>query len=808
MTLNGNRRPDVDQVLQGLKDFQRTTVNYVFRRLYTGPHPTSRFLIADEVGLGKTLVARGVIAKAIDHLWDTTERIDVVYICSNQEIARQNIDRLNVTEDRHFQFASRSTLLPVTLQALRGNKLNFVSLTPSTSFDLRSSAGWMHERAVLFFLLRDAWDGNETTLSNILRAGVKRGNWDYDLRRFRAAHRKVKDDTLLQIDQELTEAFHAELAWSPELRQRYQQLAGEIGSRKTNLPASVRRERDRLIGDLRHLLARSSLSALNPDLVILDEFQRFKFLLEKDNELALLAQELFGFPDVKVLLLSATPYKMYTLQGEIGEDHYQDFLRTVSFLFDQAPEPVETLKGAIDTYRRAMFHLGLDGQEQMRAAKVTIEQVLRQVMVRTERLAASADRNGMLTEHVTAQGHLHANDLDGFARLDRIAHAIEAGDQMEYWKSAPYPLNLMEDYKLKRKLREALLNGESNGLGDLLAGAERHMLSWQSIQAYQPLDPGNARMRALLQDTVETGNWRLLWLPPSLPYYTPGGPFESVVAAGLTKTLVFSSWRLAPKAIAILASYEAERRMLDGSTADLPYAELVQRRRPLLRFTRSKERLTGMSVLCLIYPCVTFAQHIDPLAFAVDLTDASLPDLDQVLRSAQTRVSLLLEEATTDLPASEDGPADERWYWAALALLDKHFHPDEVGHWLASQDALVAWASMLGDDPEEPDETAFAEHVREFSRFFEQPEPLGRQPEDLLEVLAHIALAGPAVTALRGLSRTIPSLSDDSGSELIAAAARAGLAFRSLFNQPETIVLLDQWYPDDPHWLKTLRYGR
>ncbi len=57
--------PDVETVLSGLKDFQRDTVDYVFRRLYLDRNPTHRFLIADEVGLGKTLVARGLIAKAV-----------------------------------------------------------------------------------------------------------------------------------------------------------------------------------------------------------------------------------------------------------------------------------------------------------------------------------------------------------------------------------------------------------------------------------------------------------------------------------------------------------------------------------------------------------------------------------------------------------------------------------------------------------------------------------------------------------------------------------------------------------------------
>ncbi len=64
---NASSPSRADQALAGLKDFQRRTVNYVFDRFY-GSGGTSRFLVADEVGLGKTLVARGIIAKTIEHL--------------------------------------------------------------------------------------------------------------------------------------------------------------------------------------------------------------------------------------------------------------------------------------------------------------------------------------------------------------------------------------------------------------------------------------------------------------------------------------------------------------------------------------------------------------------------------------------------------------------------------------------------------------------------------------------------------------------------------------------------------------------
>ena len=48
--------------------------------------------LADEVGLGKTLVARGVIAQVVDHLRQLGDkRVDIVYICSNAAIARHNL---------------------------------------------------------------------------------------------------------------------------------------------------------------------------------------------------------------------------------------------------------------------------------------------------------------------------------------------------------------------------------------------------------------------------------------------------------------------------------------------------------------------------------------------------------------------------------------------------------------------------------------------------------------------------------------------------------------------------------------------
>ena len=52
-----NERFRAETALAPLKVFQRRTVDYVFDRLYGQDDPVRQFLVADEVGLGKTIEA-------------------------------------------------------------------------------------------------------------------------------------------------------------------------------------------------------------------------------------------------------------------------------------------------------------------------------------------------------------------------------------------------------------------------------------------------------------------------------------------------------------------------------------------------------------------------------------------------------------------------------------------------------------------------------------------------------------------------------------------------------------------------------
>jgi hypothetical protein len=803
MIPDGLLRPEVKNLLSGLKDFQLATVEYVFRRLYLDPDPVSRFLIADEVGLGKTLVARGIIAKAVDLLWDREKRIDIVYICSNQEIAQQNIDRLNITNERKFQHASRATLLPVRIQQLNNNNLNFVSLTPNTSFKLSSQTGQDYERVVLYYMLLETWNTTEEMLGFILRGDVQSHNWDDCLT-------WVNPDS---IDSSLHLRFLKELEDRPDLEKLFQSLSEDVRLGITHSDAHFRWKRNDFIGKMRHLLARTSLSALEPDLVILDEFQRFKYLLDQNNEVSLLAQELFNFPRVKVILLSATPYKMYTLQGEEGEDHSQDFQRTVNFLLNGKTEDLEIFQSSISDYRKAFLSLGLrtEGGSQLRTAKLTLETVLRKVIVRTERLAATEDRNGMLLDKAGTMKQVHSDDLAAYVYLDRIARMVQAEDQVEYWKSSSYPLNLMEGYKFKQKFITACENAPSEGLYHSLEKAEPYLLHWKDIQAYQEIDPANARLRALSEETINRGSWKWLWLPPSMPYYHLEGPFAGADPRGSSKALVFSAWRIVPKVISVLLSYEAERRMLENKDLDFDYSELTKKRRGLLNFAFSNERLTGMPVFCLLYPCLTLAREFDPLAYSRKYSQGSFASSFYPLARVRLRVQSLLDWAMADLPPGGNDQVDERWYWAALALLDRRFENQAVSSWLNSQGDNDNWRRMLDSDLDEEGSTItfqwFPKHIDEFARAYFEPErlDLGRMPDDLAEILALIAFASPAVCTLRAMMR-ITGAKEGSPS-FLAGAARAGLGFRTLFNQPDSVALLQSEYPKDVYWKAVLDYG-
>src|SRR6185295_15151287 len=187
-----------------------------------------------------------------------------------------------------------------------------------------------------------------------------------------------------------------------------------------------------------------------------------------------------------VLLLSATPYKMYTLTQEADEDHYQDFLQTARFLFG-SDKTTEEFEQELRRYRAAL-HMNGGHVDRLAEPRTEIEHRLRKVMCRTERLAVSADRNGMLSETRTPASFSPA-DAQSFAWIDRIAGIAGAADCIELWKSGAYLLNFMEDYELKRKVLKAF-EQDDVGLRQAMRTEMAALFDSDAVRRYDAVDAG------------------------------------------------------------------------------------------------------------------------------------------------------------------------------------------------------------------------------------------------------------------------------------------------------------------------------
>ena len=83
---------------------------------------------------------------------------------------------------------------------------------------------------------------------------------------------------------------------------------------------------------------------------------------------------------------------------------------------------------------------------------------------------------------------------------------------------------------------------------------------------------------------------------------------------------------------------------------------------------------------------------------------------------------------------------------------------------------------------------------------------LGPRPDDLVDVLSTMAIAGPGVCALRALSRVTGGASALKDPEIRESAYRIAQGLRSLFNKPEIVALLRSG-EDESYWRAVLDHA-
>lgn len=769
-----------------LKQFQQDTADYVLQRMYDdGPDATRRFLVADEVGMGKTLVAREVIRGAIERLQgdDAIDRIDVIYICSNSDIARQNINKLDVRGDGTSPLSTRITMLATQLRDLNespsagGKAVNLVAFTPGTSFEKGSTGGRVEERALLYWMLRGSFSASrrqENALRRVLDLGVAEKTWTNAV--------WAVAESRGEPDESITRAFLAAINGSKrsellaELSRSVDEMTGRSyvsGDRSNRFKA--------LVGRLRGLLADVSVDSLEPDLIILDEFQRFKHLLDSpdagsEQEVSDLAHRMFDYPDAKVLLLSATPYKLYTLpeEGEqSGDDHYKDFISTIQFLEGGSQDSTVDLRTALNEFRAALLAGGDASQ-----SKRDIETRLRRVMCRTERPVGNA--SDMLTTIAQEVPVPTPADLLGFSALSRIAREVEAQLSVEYWKSAPYFLNFMDGYQLSKRFHDRFKDRhtEAQLRESLLEDAQ--FFTEQDLASADGLDLANSRLRALADQTVNTGIWKLLWLPPSLPYHASSGVFAEFDGQSVTKRLIFSSWAAAPTAIAALLSDLVHKKMV-GSSRSITALDR-------LGYDTRDGRPANMSGLALFVPTPELAKQTSVKEFARS-NGAQMMSAAQLVEEMTSRVAL-------DIPPPQKsgiGLSNDTWYWAT---------PFQLGGVSNNIDLKEA----IGLEAESHRNLGLEAHLAEADRAARHEVPLGAQPDDLAKWVAMVGAYGPANVAWRSLRRALTGQEWATEEVLVEAAAIIGAGFRSLFSRPDVVALLIDHCSEATYWKAVLEY--
>ncbi len=774
--------------MSGLAEFQTAAVTRICDQL-NAVKGSRRFLLADEVGLGKTMVARGVIEE-LRRLSDGRKGSVCVYLCSNLEIAEQNQDKLRGEKTR--ELPTRLTLIPLRAAAIHEarakRKPQLFVFTPGTSLHLGGATGIKSERRLLLACLygwrphklgakladwieffrcgagqrspkaRATWESScaPVELRREMTAMNESGLYRKLIAHWRKAMVRVKfQGASAATHHYVVDALYravAEFAKVPDLRR-------------------VRRNRNLVIGALRKGVAEAAIDFLAPDLVLVDEFQRFKEVIElaeKSDELSYRIFEGTTKPP-RVLILSATPYKAVTFDHE-QEDHYRDFRRTLSFLLGRRPDKKDWLTQVDRLLRDFKKKLTGDSVELpvLIDLKDKLERRLKEVMCRTERNRYIFDEH----KGVEDRPDFYRGDslptpeteaLAEFISLRSFLQKHEKGERpfpsiIDFWKSCSSVISFMDaGYAVIRRLKEQkvrvdarLLRPESG-----LEGLSRRNLKMQTLVSRVGEGAGS-RAGGRRQ-------WRFLWTRPTYWYYRD----EFFGDADPTKFLVFSRWRFVPKAISFVVSSEVEAVSL--------------------RHRKARKQPLDLNSECLkvCAPLVSLADLVDPAAWSESMRrsgERGEPTAAQLRRYVRKELKRRL--AAAEIPIVRKAP--HKCYWPALFALERS-HLNQIAGFDSASPPDWEHVLQIAVEAEKKD-VKESEQAKEFLKRVLPWAASDRDeraaqivfPEALLDDAVTMTISSPAISLMRAVRSLF---ADDPVKQLATVARTCFQELRSYLNK-------------------------
>jgi hypothetical protein len=686
--------------------FQKATVDAICKVLLD-PKSARRFLVADEPGLGKTVLARDSIEAYLKVMKPRLRGRPMVvyYITSDLAIAHQNKDRLitNLPKVENKSLVSpveRLGLIPITPRLTGAVEL--FAFTPHTSLPERTAKigpGRCAERAFLYRLLCLHFPAQVKKIDEkVFQFTVTPKNW-----------KLAKQRALQLVNAHISETF---------IKRFTRCIKSEFG-RNVNLAAGLDEQGSgkKLLVRLRRIMSQAALHSYPPDLVILDEFQKYQYVIDEalDNNPNAdpLIQNLFnghGNRKPAVLLLSGTPY------SSRHENAHQQLFRLLAFLKNDATFS-SNLTGKFEDLRRLLLGIAkhVDNKEkQLELAKHAltlrdyIQDKMMQVMARTERVLITKTSNDQLEKCIA---YLDEKDLEIFANMIKVLDQRDHSDALSYWNSIPYPVQAMgQHYAAWNRRKKNVLQGPTVRIDRI---ARLSKLG----------DHPHPKMRAL-NAIVKPEHLALPWLPPSLEWWPLKGPWKD--APKNIKLLLFSRFKAAPQSISSLLSYGVESEMLKAGAS--AYAKVTK----TSRFKTGKKQFP---LWALFHPSPLLVKFVDTFPAIAGET----------MTTMRKRIRLHLKEKFTTSACIEvvaSGPNKERnrhrSTWEVLVGVEKR-----MGMYAVTR---KAWKSISGTD----------DSVRAMMEELDAVDPIIKISQRELEDLVELAMVGPGVVLGRALYRHYP----------------------------------------------------
>lgn len=522
------------------------------------------FLIADEAGLGKTTIANEIINRAAQ--WKQAP-LSVIYVASNSRIARKNMNEFLDYDPNQIKKFQKDTAIKA-VRAMYGKEYEYRGLERkglncfevyktklNKSNNISEKIKYQSDRLSMYHKSGIYKDSNAPDFgsfvvslspkTSFLQGYMDLPGTDEERKEMKDCLEKLcnKDEKTGayeydEFENALKSAIEYEIV--SDKRKNDSEKTDKKYSNKLKGLYKIAKEADKVSPVLRRIFENANLILMKPDMIILDEFQRFRDIFISSYEgysLKQLYEFLYWLKNnknckihiPKLVLLSATPYKYdHSLlknvwEMELGE---QGGSRNTEGKDDD--KPFEDFNQLIDT---VVTVTGDKKEDVLNNKDQFFERTQRNQYFTNDDIETEKEKNAA---SIYADENKYKKHLEYLSSAYLIGGNLNPGQEesLKWLEHAPDFWRFCRGYKIDVKCYENCV------------AASQHL-----------------KLATLIEKGMPEGSELLLWVGPVKCNGDLDGSFKEYSKFG--KTLVFTHYKMAAKSIAANLTEIAEKRLDD-----------------------------------------------------------------------------------------------------------------------------------------------------------------------------------------------------------------------------------------------------